>query len=106
MWVVWGWCRPRDDRSSRRVPWLRSHLEGHRAAVRSIEFQETTGMHTRRNVMSHAAAVAGMMAVAGLLPSAAQAAWSQAAFEAKSMADAVKALGGAAPAESKDVTLT
>lgn len=63
-------------------------------------------MHTRRNVMSHAAAVAGMMAVAGLLPSAAQAAWPQAAFEAKSLADAVKALGGAAPVESKDVTLT
>ena len=34
------------------------------------------------------------------------AAWSQAAFDAKSLADAVKALGGAAPAESKDVTIT
>jgi sulfur-oxidizing protein SoxY len=63
-------------------------------------------MHTRRNVMSQAAAVVGMMAAAGLLPSAARAAWPQAAFEAKSMADAVKALGGAAPVESKDVTLT
>ena len=30
----------------------------------------------------------------------------QAAFEAKTLADAVKALGGGAPAESKDVTIT
>jgi sulfur-oxidizing protein SoxY len=50
--------------------------------------------------------VAALLAGAGLLPTAAHAAWSQAAFEAKSLADAVKALGGAAPAESKDVTLT
>jgi sulfur-oxidizing protein SoxY len=56
--------------------------------------------------MSQAAAVAGLVATAGLLPAAAQAAWTQAAFDAKSMADAVKALGGGAPAESKDVTLT
>ncbi|HSC00297.1 MAG TPA: thiosulfate oxidation carrier protein SoxY [Burkholderiaceae bacterium] len=63
-------------------------------------------MYTRRDVLAQAAAVTGIMASAGLLPTAAQAAWSQAAFEAKNMADAVKALGGAAPAESKDVTLT
>jgi sulfur-oxidizing protein SoxY len=50
--------------------------------------------------------VAGLLASAGLLPGVARAAWPQAAFEAKSLADAVKALGGAAPAESKDVTLT
>ncbi len=63
-------------------------------------------MHTRREAMSRAAAVAGMMAAAGMLPGSAQAAWSQAAFEAKSMAEAIKALGGSAPAESKDVSLT
>jgi len=63
-------------------------------------------MYTRRDVLTRSAAVAGIMASAGLLPAAALAAWSQAAFEAKSMADAVKALGGAAPAESNDVTLT
>ncbi|MCW5660800.1 MAG: thiosulfate oxidation carrier protein SoxY [Burkholderiaceae bacterium] len=63
-------------------------------------------MHSRRKVMQRSAAVAGMVAAAGLLPAAARAAWSQAAFEARSMADAVKALGGAAPVESKDVTLT
>jgi sulfur-oxidizing protein SoxY len=34
------------------------------------------------------------------------AAWTQAAFDAKTLADAVKALGGGAPTESKDVTIT
>jgi sulfur-oxidizing protein SoxY len=37
---------------------------------------------------------------------AARAEWPKSAFEAKNMADAVKALGGGAPAESKDVTIT
>jgi sulfur-oxidizing protein SoxY len=63
-------------------------------------------MHTRREMLSRSATVAGLLAAAGLLPTAAQAAWSQAAFDAKSLADAVKALGGSAPAESKDVTIT
>jgi len=62
-------------------------------------------MHTRRKMMTDSAALAALLAGAGLLPQAAQAAWSQAAFEAKTLADAVKALGGAAPAESKDVTI-
>ena len=61
---------------------------------------------TRRDMLAHGAALAALMAGAGLLPRAAQAAWSQAAFETKTMADAVKALGGGAPTESKDVTLT
>jgi sulfur-oxidizing protein SoxY len=63
-------------------------------------------MHNRREVLSRSAALAALLAGAGLLPKAAQAAWAQAAFEAKTMADAVKALGGSAPAESKDVTVT
>jgi sulfur-oxidizing protein SoxY len=63
-------------------------------------------MITRREVLQRSAGVAALLASAGLLPATAQAAWAQAAFEAKSMADAVKALGGAAPVESKDVTLT
>lgn len=63
-------------------------------------------MQTRREMLGHGAAVAALLAAAGLLPRPAQAAWAQAAFDAKSMADAVKALGGSAPAESKDVTLT
>src|SRR5437870_12774580 len=32
--------------------------------------------------------------------------WNKAAFDTKSLADAVKALGGAAPVESKDITIT
>jgi len=63
-------------------------------------------MIDRRSLLARSAELAALLAGAGLLPAAAQAAWSQAAFEAKNMADAVKALGGAAPAESKDVTLT
>jgi sulfur-oxidizing protein SoxY len=63
-------------------------------------------MFTRREVLSQAATVAALIGAAGMLPASAQAAWSQAAFEAKSMADAVKALGGGAPAMSKDVTIT
>ncbi len=63
-------------------------------------------MHTRREMMARSATVAGLLAAAGFLPTAAQAAWPQAAFEAKTLADAVKALGGGAPVESKDVTIT
>lgn len=64
-------------------------------------------MHTsRRAVLAQGAALVGLMATAGLLPATARAAWTQAAFEAKNLADAVKALGGGAPAESKDITLT
>ncbi|MCU0967455.1 MAG: thiosulfate oxidation carrier protein SoxY [Rubrivivax sp.] len=63
-------------------------------------------MHTRREMLAHGATVAGLLAAGGLLPMQAQAAWNQAAFEAKSMADCVKALGGSAPVESKDVTIT
>jgi sulfur-oxidizing protein SoxY len=63
-------------------------------------------MQTRREMMARSAAVASLLATAGFLPTSALAAWPQAAFEAKTMADAVKALGGSAPAESKDVTIT
>lgn len=63
-------------------------------------------MQTRREMLSHSAAVAGLLAGAGMLPQAAHAAWNEAAFAAKNMADAVKALGGSAPVESKDVTIT
>lgn len=63
-------------------------------------------MQTRREMLSHSAAVAGLLAGAGLLPQTAQAAWNESAFAAKNMADAVKALGGSAPTESKDVTIT
>lgn len=64
-------------------------------------------MHTtRRQMLTHSTALIGLMATAGLLPATARAAWTQAAFDAKSMADAVKALGGGTPTESKDITIT
>ncbi len=63
-------------------------------------------MQTRRKMLVQSAQVAGLLATAGLLPSLAHAAWSQAAFDAKTLAEAVKALGGGAPTESKDVTIT
>ncbi len=50
-----------------------------------------------------------MLAAAGLMPGVAQAqasAYNAAAFSAKTMAELTKALGAAAPAESKDVTVT
>ena len=63
-------------------------------------------MPTRRQMLQRSAAVASAMASLGLLPQVAQAAWNKAAFEAKTMADLVKALGVSAPTESKDVTIT
>jgi len=63
-------------------------------------------MLTRRNMIERSAALVGLLATAGLLPAPAHAAWTQAAFDAKNLADAVKALGGSAPAESKDVQIT
>ena len=63
-------------------------------------------MHTRREMLTTSATVAGLLATAGLMPATAHAAWAQAAFDAKTLADAVKALGGGVPTESKDVTIT
>ena len=60
----------------------------------------------RRDVLGRGAALIGLMASAGLLPQTALAAWNKAAFDAKSLADVVKALGGANPTESKDVVLS
>ncbi len=63
-------------------------------------------MQTRRDMLTRSASVAAALAGLGLLPQAALANWSQAAFEAKNMADLMKALGNSSPAESKDVTIT
>ena len=63
-------------------------------------------MLNRRQVLSHSARLATLLATAGLLPQAAHAAYNSAAFESKSMAELVKVLGGSAPVESKDVVLT
>ncbi len=53
------------------------------------------------------AAVLGALAAAGIInPGIALADWNKAAFEAKSMADTLKALGAGTPAESKDVQVT
>ena len=63
-------------------------------------------MMNRRKMLSRSAAVATLLGTVGLLPQAAQAAYNSAAFEIKTMADLVKSLGGSAPIESKDVTIT
>ncbi len=63
-------------------------------------------MLNRRDLLSHSTRLAALLASAGLLPQAAQAAYNAAAFEAKTMAELAKLLGGSAPAESKDVTIT
>ncbi len=66
-------------------------------------------MPTRRTLLTRSAKVAALLAAAGMLPCLVQAqagAFNAAAFDAKSMADAIKALGGSAPAESKDVMVT
>ena len=64
---------------------------------------------SRREILSHSAKVASLMLAAGLLTQAAQAAGPAAgkgAFDAKTLADLVKALGYSAPVESKDVSIT
>jgi len=71
-------------------------------------------MHTRRDMLNRSAQLAGMLAALGLLPELARSqgspgpatAYNTAAFDAKTMADLMKALGGATPVESKDVTIT
>jgi len=57
---------------------------------------------TRREMLALAATLGSL----GLLPAPAQAAWNASAFESKTAAEALKALGLAAPQPSADVTLT
>lgn len=59
----------------------------------------------RREVLSHSAQVATLLAGLGLLPSAAQAAWNAKAFELKTVNDVVQHLGGSVPTESADVSV-
>ena len=61
-------------------------------------------MQTRRKTLKHSAAVAGLLATTGLFPQYALA-FNKTAFEAKSLADVLKALGAGAPVASKDVTI-
>ncbi len=63
----------------------------------------------RRNVMKSGsgAALLSILAAAGIIkPGVALADWNKAAFEAKSMADTLKAMGATTPADSKDVQIT
>ena len=65
----------------------------------------------RRKVLqgTGGAAVMGLAMAAGLFKPGsawAQAGWNKAAFDTKTLNDAVKALGGASAAESKDITIT
>lgn len=61
-------------------------------------------MQTRRETLKKSALVAGLLASTGLFPQYAFA-YEKAAFEAKSLADVLKALGAGAPVESKDVLI-
>ena len=63
-------------------------------------------MQTRREMIARSAGVAALLAGAGVLPARAQAAYNKAAFEGKSVDEAVKGLGLAKPVESKDIVFT
>ena len=66
-------------------------------------------MQNRRDMLSHSTKVAAMLAAVGMLPtlaSAQAAGYNTAAFDAKTLPELMKALGGGAPVESKDVTVT
>jgi sulfur-oxidizing protein SoxY len=66
-------------------------------------------MQSRREFVQ-ATGLTGALVAIGLLGTesalAQQSAWNKAAFEAKSLGDVVKALGGTPPAESKDIVIT
>ena len=62
-------------------------------------------MISRRQAVKNSAAVTGMLLAAGMLPQMAFA-FNKAAFDAKTVADVMKAMGAGAPTESKDVTRT
>ena len=62
-------------------------------------------MQNRRKTLQHSAIVASLLATIGMFPTAALA-FNAKAFEAKTVGDALKALGAGAPVESKDVTIT
>ena len=62
-------------------------------------------MQTRRKTLKQSAVLAGLLATTGLFPQYAFAAFNKTAFEAKTLADVLKAMGAGAPVESKDVTI-
>lgn len=63
-------------------------------------------MNEQRRTLLQVSALVGLMVSAGLMSKAEAAAWNQAAFSAKTVEDAAKALGGAGlPQKSDDVVL-
>ena len=67
---------------------------------------QTRGRVSRREMIKRSAAVAAMLAAAGVLPAQAQTAWNKAAFSGKSVDEVIKGLGIAKPVESKDIVFT
>lgn len=63
-------------------------------------------MQTRRDTLRHATVLAGLLAATGLWLPRAQAAVNKAAFDARTVQDAVRALGPGALTESRDVVLS
>ena len=64
-------------------------------------------MNSGRRELLKGSAVLGLAMAAGLLkPGSAWADWNKAAFDTRSLNDAVKALGGASPAESNLIAIT
>src|SRR5512132_209477 len=67
-------------------------------------------MNQNRRKLVKVSGVLGLMAAAGLITMeearAQQAAWNKAAFDAKTLDDTVKALGGSASAQSADIAIT
>jgi sulfur-oxidizing protein SoxY len=68
-------------------------------------FTRRIQMQTRRETIKQSMVVAGLLASAGFTQYA-HAAFNKTGFDAKTVQDAVKAFGGSAIAESKDVTIT
>lgn len=62
-------------------------------------------MNTDRRNLVKMTALIGLMATTGLISLAEAEEWNKKAFDAKSMDDTMKALGGSAPAKSSDITL-
>jgi sulfur-oxidizing protein SoxY len=63
-------------------------------------------MTTRREMLATGSKVAALLAAAGLVPATAHAEWNKSAFDAKNMAETIKAFGAGAPVESKDVAVS
>lgn len=75
-----------------------------------MEIKGGACVNQRRKMLSDSARVAAALVAAGWLPQRASAqqagAWNKAAFDAKSVGDLMRAMGAAAPTESKEVSLS